>query len=403
MRFLLEPCNNTLSHIAKCLAVRDLLRRRGHEVVLAVAPSRARFLDGLGVPHAVLADIQDADGGASPSFRWFHPARVEACVKAELELLHRLRPDVVLGVFRFTGPISARIAGIPYDSLICGCMTPACTEVLGFVAGEAGEQTQARAINFFRRACARIMRPALSALGMEPIEDAWELLIGRRTFLWDFSAFQPLASSTGFRHVGPIRWSGWPHQGFDQAAFEALPDPVALLSFGTGAVRVAEAERFIQVLHRLGYSVAVASGGPHGWSCFLPAGPRLAIFDFVPMESVLPRVALVGCHGGQGLIFDALWHAIPVLVLPFQPEQAQNGRCLERIGCGRRMVRGVVFRGAAEAGSAAFMAKPLDEIESEVGNFLNDSELPHRLLRASSIVRSYNGAATLAELLESGE
>lgn len=67
MRFLLEPCNNTLSHIAKCLAVRDCLQARGHEVFLAVAPSRVPFLDGLGVPHAVLADIQEADGGPSPS------------------------------------------------------------------------------------------------------------------------------------------------------------------------------------------------------------------------------------------------------------------------------------------------------------------------------------------------
>lgn len=402
MRFLLEPCNNTLSHIAKCLAVRDRLQVRGHEVFLAVAPSRAHFLDGLGVPHVVLADIQEADGGPSPSFQWFKAARVEACVRAEVDLLQRLRPDVVLGVFRFTGPISAGIVGIPYDSLICGCMTPACMEVLGFAPSEPGAQEQAAAMTFFRQACARIMTPALSALGVEPVEDLWDLLVGRRTFLWDFPEFQPLSSRPGFHHVGPVRWSGWPCPGFEQAALDALPDPVALLSFGTGSVRVAEAERVIEVLYRLGYSVAVATSGPRELSSLLRAGPRLAIFDFLPMEAALSRVALVCCHGGQGLIFDALQQAIPVLVLPFQPEQSQNGRCLERMGCGKRLARGAIFRGAPEVGSAAFLAKPLAELESEIGCFLADPQLPQRLAQASSFIQSYHGATALADMLERG-
>jgi hypothetical protein len=282
-------------------------------------------------------------------------------------------------------------------------MTPACMDVLGFGPSEPGAEEQAAAMTFFRQACARIMTPALSALGAEPVEDLWELLVGRRTFLWDFPEFQPVSSRPGFHHVGPIQWSGWPCQGFDQAAFDALPDPVALLSFGTGAVRVAEAERFIEVLSRLGYSVAVATSGPRKSSSLLRAGPRVAIFDFLPMEAALSRAALVCCHGGQGLVFDALQHAIPVLVLPFQPEQSQNGRCLERMGCGKRVARGAVFRGVPEVGSAAFLAKPLAELESEIGCFLADTELPHRLAQSSSFIKNYQGAASLADMLERGE
>ena len=47
-RFLLEPCNNTLSHVAKCLALREALEACGHEVFLAVSVARAAFLERIG-------------------------------------------------------------------------------------------------------------------------------------------------------------------------------------------------------------------------------------------------------------------------------------------------------------------------------------------------------------------
>src|SRR5512141_566953 len=100
MKLLLEAAANTLSHIARCLAIRRELLARGHEVVLAASAPRSPFLRDLGVEH----DIQEVDGSSMPTLAWFRAPRFEACVRAELELLRRLRPDRVLGAFRFTGP-----------------------------------------------------------------------------------------------------------------------------------------------------------------------------------------------------------------------------------------------------------------------------------------------------------
>jgi UDP:flavonoid glycosyltransferase YjiC (YdhE family) len=400
MRFLLEPCNNTLSHIGKCLAVREHLLRRGHEVAIAAAPSRDHFLEQLGIPHVLLADIQEVDGSPLPTFHWFRPARVESCIRAEVELIQELRPDAVLGVFRFTGALSAAIAGVPYDSLICGSMTPACEEVLGFAEHEPGAQEQADSMAFFRQAGARRMNPALANLGLEPIEDLWQLLLGRRTFLWDFPEFQSLSPLPGLHHVGPVIWSDWPCSGFDPQAFDALAEPIAVISFGTGATREVETTKSIEVLHRLGFSVVVSTNGPLAPHSPLRSGPGLAPFDFLPLPSVLPRTSLLVCHGGQGIIFEALAHEIPVLVLPFQPEQAHNGLCLERMGCGLRLERGTVFRGASTPRSGTFLEKTLGELETEIGAFLSDPAMPKRLKQAAEVVRSYDGARAVASLME---
>lgn len=399
-RFLLLPCNNTLSHVAKALALRQVLEERGHEVFLAVSASRAQFLDRLGQDrYFVLPDIQEADAAPLPGFAWFRPERIQACVSAEVALMKQLQPDAVLGVFRFTGPLSAALANVPYDSLICGSMTPAFRGVLGFDANEFGAEDQAEAMRSFRRACAHRMRPAIAALRLPPVDDAWELLVGRRTFLWDYPEFQPLPITPGYCHVGPIHWAQWPRQEVDAAGLEKLRGSIAFVSFGTGSVPASLLKHLINVLWSMGYSVALALGGQSAVG--LPHAPeRLAVFEFLPVEIAFAHAKLLICHGGQGLVFEALRQRLPIFVLPMQPEQAQNGVCVERMGCGERLLRSVVFQGQADSYETAFLARPAHEVAAQITKCLDNEQVPLQLALASRNISGYNGAADLATLLE---
>lgn len=402
-RFLLEPCNNTLSHVGKCLALREVLQARNHEVFLAVSPARAAFLDSIGVAdYFVLPDVQEADGGTAPTFAWFRPERVRHCVRAELELLRRIRPDRVLGVFRFTGAVSAALAGVPYDSLVCGSMTPACPDVLGFDDGEPGAEEQRAFLGFFRQTCAQRMRPAILDFGLMPVDDAWQLLVGERTFLWDFPEFQRLLPAPGYHHVGPVHWTGWPRPPGAGGVLDRLAGPVAYLAFGTGFVPPRLLRHLIAVLWRMDYSVALALGGQAAAAELPVASSRLAVFDFLPVEEVLPRASVVVCHGGQGLIFDAMSRRIPVFVLPLQLEQAHNGVCVERLGCGRRLVRGEVFAGQSDFSAGLFQGRPVAEIADEMQAFMADPLRPACLARAADRVCGYAGVVALADGLEDG-
>ncbi len=397
MRFLLLTATNTLSHLAKSLALRDALRARGHEVHVTASAGRSEFLRRLGVPHEVLPDVVEADGGASPSFAWFRAERFEACVRAEAELLRRLRPDRALGIFRFTGAISARLAGVPYDALVCGCMTPACEEPLGFAPGEPGAAAQAEAIAFFRRSAARRAAPALARLGAPPVEDAWALLLGERTYLWDTPEFQPLRPDPSLVHVGPLGWSGWPIDARARERLAALPAPLALVSFGTGGGHAAVAARLSGALARMGFSVAVAGALPAQGG---PGAPRIARFDLLPVEEALERAAVVACHGGQGIAFEALQHRVPIAVVPFQPEQAQNGRCLERLGCGVRLEHGAVALPGAQSAEAAFLARGEADIEARLAALCADPAGPARRAAAAERVGRSGGVAALVAGLE---
>lgn len=399
-RFLLLPGNNTLSHIAKCLALREALEARGHETFLAVSSGRAGFLDQLGENRRFfLPDIQEADRSPTPTLAWFRPSRVEASVRAERALIAQLRPDAVLGVFRFTGKLSATLADVPYHSLICGSMTPACDEVLGFASHEAGAGEQADALRFFREVCARRMGPVLSALGLAPVDDVWQLLEGQQTLLWDFPEFQPLPPRPGYRHVGPLHWTGWPTSECAADALSGLEGPIAYVALGTGHASVPQLGRLIEILWQQGYAVALALGGLS--AAGLPgASRRLAVFDFLPAATALARAALLVCHGGQMLVFEAMARRLPVFVLPQQPEQAQNGRCVERMGCGRRLLRGTVYRGQSAAAEEGFLARPAATVAAEMTEFLVDATLPAKLERAAQAVSRLPGVAALVTALE---
>ena len=393
---LLLPGNNTLSHVAKALVLRSALQAHGHTVSLAINAARADFLHRNAIPFEhVLPDLQDADGGNRPSSFWFRPEHVERVLRAELELLRRLRPNRVLGVFRFTAPISAALAGIPYDSVSCGAMLPTLPGPLGFHADEPGAAAQAEALDFFRRSCARRMNPALARLGHPPVADLLELQFGARTYLWDYPEFQPLPAAPDVHHLGPLFWSGWPASANaadargEATALDALRGPLAFVAFGTGHAPPPLLRRLIDVLWTLGYAVALALGGQPAAAVLaaLPQDPtRLAVFDFLPAERVLPRAALVVCHGGQLLVFEALAQRVPVFVLPLQPEQAQNGVCLERLGCGRRLLAGLVYAGDPGAVDAAFLPRPLRKVAALPRN--ETGKLPRAALLESLRRRS---------------
>ena len=55
---------------------------------------------------------------------------------------------------------------------------------------------------------------------------------------------------------------------------------------------------------------------------------------YVNFSELLPVVDLVICHGGNGTIYNALKHKIPVLSGPSHPEQYWNARRIQKLGFG---------------------------------------------------------------------
>ena len=60
----------------KSVAVQQILVERGQEVIIGVSTKHAGFLETHGIPHEILADIQENDDAGLPTVEWFrHPQK----------------------------------------------------------------------------------------------------------------------------------------------------------------------------------------------------------------------------------------------------------------------------------------------------------------------------------------
>jgi UDP:flavonoid glycosyltransferase YjiC (YdhE family) len=403
MKFLLLPNNNSLSHIAKCLSIKDCLIARDHEVSIAVSNRHSEFLGRLGCEHHVLPDIQESDEAGFPTFDWFRkPKRIADCIRAEVDLLKKLRPDRVLGVFRFTIKASAQIADVPYDSLVCGCMLPDSMEVLGFARYDPGIETQKEYLDTFFRYAGGKTSCALKSLGLPEIDDIRHFLKGERTFLWDFPEFMPLPHKKDIIHVGPITMNQWPSYKVDIDTIFGRGLPLAVVSFGTCVTRAAIVERIVQLLLELGYQVLVAAGGQKELLNVMPSEQLVTTCLFAPLNDIFPKASLLVSHGGQMTVFESLYNKVPVVVMPSHPEQAHSGVCLERIGCGKRLIPPQLFISDPGVYINEFNRMGDDELLLSIDDLANNPQTPKQLAEISEVISKFKGAETIASMLEEG-
>ncbi|MBU2454950.1 MAG: glycosyl transferase, partial [Proteobacteria bacterium] len=382
MRFYFGPGNNSLSHILKCLSIMDILSSRGHEVFIAIGQKYSGFLKKLGTPYFILPDIQETDDSGFPSFKWFsNPKYVLECIKKETELLRRLNPDRALGVFNFTLQISAGIAGIPYDSLICGCMLKESKDILGFHGDEPEKEIQKVNIQTFFNYATQKMNRALGEISKIKINDIRDLLKGDMTFLWDFPEFMPLPLTHNFLYLGPISYHNKNCQSMDTDEFFYTKNPLVVISFGTCSGDKDVLVRLTKICLESGFAVFIAAGGQKAFLSLFQAEPRVKTSLFTDLIPILRRACLLITHGGQITVFEALKAKVPVLVMPFQPEQAHNGICLERIGCGELLIPPKPFRTGSRVYIDAFNGIKDNEIADRIRNLSKDPQTAENLLK----------------------
>jgi len=115
---------------------------------------------------------------------------------------------------------------------------------------------------------------------------------------------------------------------------------------------------------------------------------------------VLRHTDLLVCHGGQMTIFEALLRSVPVLVIPSQPEQAHNGLCVERIGCGLRLAPSIAFKGDTKTYVDAFIGQPDAAVVTKIAQIDSNSGLTMGLAQAQEHLRGYDAPNMIADMME---
>jgi MGT family glycosyltransferase len=88
----------------------------------------------------------------------------------------------------------------------------------------------------------------------------------------------------------------------------------------------------------------------------IPRNATLA--GYVPHSPVLERSSIVVCHAGHGLVSKALYHGVPMVLLPWDRDQPGVAARAERLGVAKVIPRPEVNPGRVEQAVATILNEP---------------------------------------------
>ncbi len=341
-----------LAHATRTLEVgRALHRLFGYEVVFCSTGPYTRLLReaGFSVRPVYTEDREVTLGLARRAglvnLRWWRDV-AEKSVRSDMEAIVEIAPDVVVGDMRLSLPTSAQALGVPCVGLTNAAWTSRFAERIQVPEGHLSEkllgQSLAKALfpqlkKLIVWYWARGFDTVRKRLGLAPLSAMYQLVEGDITLLADLPEYFPIhpTSQNDFRYIGPILFRA------------ALPRPIWLprldksrptLYFTMGST--GDTHFFNEAVRVFGgssYQVLITTAG-------LPVEQlrrhdNIFIEELADGDSLMSVSHVAVTHGGNGTIYQALAHGVPVLGIPTLFDQEINLQRVEALGAGQRMAR----------------------------------------------------------------
>lgn len=336
----------TLAHVARPLVLASALDTAGYDVTLACDEAWSWLLPDCRFRVRRVSSISSAVflralARGSPVY---DAQTLRSYVAADLALIEAVRPDLIVGDFRLSLSVSARLAGIRYVALSnaywspyarCHYVVPSLPITRILPIGMAG-------------AVFALVRPIAFALHAQPLNQVRKEFglhsLGsdlRRTYTdGDFVLYAdvpgmfPLSGQPdSHQHLGPIIWSPpIPRPEW----WALLPDdrPIVYVTLGSsGKAQILPG--ILDALAGLPVHVLVATAGAEVGDA-PPANAHLA--DYLPGAEAARRASLVVCNGGSPTCHQALAAGVPVVGIAGNLDQFLNMTAIVDMGAGT-MVR----------------------------------------------------------------
>jgi UDP:flavonoid glycosyltransferase YjiC (YdhE family) len=295
------------------IALVAALRERGHEVVLCCDPPAAELTRTLGVPALVDADgwsAAQARGAAAQSggLAAYFDAINDGLVPVARRAVAATAPDLVLTSL-LTAPLAERLAG--------GSVKVGVVNSTYYLRPDAGDAVA----DYFGR-----------------ILERTRFVLHATDAVFDGGAALP----PGHHYTGPLLWepplpspSYLQGSGSDWVLVAVSSEPqgdLPIISAALGAL----ASRPVRVVATTPTPADAAAIGPP------PSNARIE--GAVSHTAVLRRSRLLVSHAGHGVVMKALWHAVPMVLVPWSRDQPGVAARAERLGVARSVPKADLAR-----------------------------------------------------------
>ena len=332
----------TLAHVARPAVLATAMADAGYDVHFASSGVYAAPLAQLAARHWTIPSLAPQtfiDRLANGDLLYTH-GELEAYVRDELALFERVRPAAVIGDFRISLAVSARIADIPFVNVVNAHWSPyratgrmpmpehALTRRIGVPLSNAAFGLAWRAV--FRHGAGPINR-VRKTYGMSPVQDIrYAYTDGELTLYPDTPSIAPTDHLPRTHiYIGPIFWC--PRVDLP-TWWDSLPAhrPLVYVSLGSSG-RSDLLPRIIEALRGLGVVIVVSTAG----RASIPTpGETTFSADLLPGDIMVRRAAFAVINGGSASAYQALAAGCPILGIPSNLDQHLSMAEIERIGAG---------------------------------------------------------------------
>lgn len=390
--FFAEPI--TLAHVVRPIVLARSLDRSEFEVALATGAEYRRLAeeDGLAVRELFSVGSRSFLAAVAAGRPVFPYRSLERYVEEDLRHIRDFAPELVVGDFRVSLAVSARLARVRYIAISNAYWSPYAqprfeipVHFLSRLLGPGVASALFRAVRpiVFAHHSLPMHRLArkrgLPSLGFDLRRVFTEADL---TLFADAPELVPSGDSGTpgrYAYIGPVTWS--PRVPLPEALRDdADPRPLVYVTMGSsGDPRLVR--RILEGLASLDCRVALATAGvlPR---VSIPAAVVAA--DYLPGDALCARARLVICNGGSLTCYQALQHGVPMLGIPANLDQLFNMSFMERAG--------VALRVRADRVSARSIGRATRELLERPG-------YRAAAARSRDVLRRYDSARALARAL----
>jgi UDP:flavonoid glycosyltransferase YjiC (YdhE family) len=331
----------TLAHVARPLMLAKALDATQFDVTLCRPEAFSNLTAGLPFP-ALGLNSQDAKifaqklARGSPLYDFKTLCRY---VDEDLSLIDRIKPDAIVGDFRLSLSVSARLRSIPYVAICDAYWSPERALNPPLPVFKFTRYTPIPLAEYiFRQIVPFAFR--LHALPLERLRKKFGLhSLGHdlrscytdadlRLFANFPALFPDVTAHEKADFIGPIAWSPDFEGNLD---FLAGSGPLTYITMGSsGDPKVIK--RIVPILEHLGSRVVIAKAGKE--LSIAPTSPCTQVFDYLPGSVVCQHANLVICNGGSPTTNQALSNGVPVLGIVENMDQFLNMEAIVRFGAG---------------------------------------------------------------------
>lgn len=345
MLFIAEAV--TLAHVARPMALASNLNAHAREfdIAIACAPRYRELFPECGMQVHAIDSITSVEflERLVKGRPVYDVATLRRYVADDLRVLDNVKPSVVVGDFRLSLAVSARLRAVPYVNIINAYWSPFARPQFELPSHSITRMLGARLAS----ALFRLVRPAVFAYHTVPMNRirrefelpslGWDL---RRIYTdGDYVAYADIPEliptyDLPERHsyIGPVLWSPpvplppW---------WESLPkeSPMIYVTMGSSG-DASVLPRIVEALAPLPVSVVIASAGAR-LPKLLPRNVHYA--QYVPGDLAAKRASLVVCNGGSPATHQALAEGVPVLGITTNMDQFLNMHYIAARGAGIRL------------------------------------------------------------------